>query len=285
VSRAGQRGSRGRAVPGPGQASLLDVLEESKLAAPTPCLYRTGKARGLAARLAEFDAWKDEYGNWGSLRRSHAWTGHSLPPGVVLHRTYEDMLLDRCEPAILAADLSRRDSDPVPPCGCDGPMLYRAACRGRGCTWEGPERERENPAAEDGLDHAWPGWRDLPAVPGIPDVSSGTSARDRKTLAAWAEKVNAVYPDGWLGAGGPIRTVRDSPRGGRHVPARTPYGGYDLAIVVGPRGFPVCGDCGAEGIGPETPWCVRHWTPERDPDGADAARRLGLVPAAEAAPE
>ena len=90
--------------------------------------------------------------------------------------------------------------------------------------------------------------------------------------------MNAVYPPGWLEAGGPIRTVRDSPRSGRHVPARTPYGGYDLAVIVGPRGFPVCGDCGAEGIGPATPWCVRHWTPERDPDGADAARRLGLLP-------
>ena len=36
---------------------------------------------------------------------------------------------------------------------------------------------------------------------------------------------------------------------------------------TGPRGFPLCGDCNGEGIGPFTPWCVRHWTPERDPEG------------------
>lgn len=46
---------------------------------------------------------------------------------------------------------------------------------------------------------------------------------------------------------------------------------------TGPRGFPLCGSCGGEGIGPGTPWCVAHWTPERDPEGAAIARRLGLL--------
>lgn len=50
----------------------------------------------------------------------------------------------------------------------------------------------------------------------------------------------------------------------------------------GPRGFPMCGEggCRTEGIGPWTPWCYEHWTPERDPAGAaswDAlGRRTGL---------
>jgi hypothetical protein len=52
----------------------------------------------------------------------------------------------------------------------------------------------------------------------------------------------------------------------------------------GPRGFPLCGECRAEGIGPGTPWCVRHWTPERDPAGAAIARRLGLLPLAAVPP-
>jgi hypothetical protein len=52
---------------------------------------------------------------------------------------------------------------------------------------------------------------------------------------------------------------------------------------AGPRGFPICGDCRAEGIGPATPWCVKHWTPERDPEGAAHARRLGLLPREQAA--
>jgi len=46
----------------------------------------------------------------------------------------------------------------------------------------------------------------------------------------------------------------------------------------GPRGYPLCGDCGGEGIGPDCPWCVQHWTPERDSEGAAIARRLGLLP-------
>ena len=45
----------------------------------------------------------------------------------------------------------------------------------------------------------------------------------------------------------------------------------------GPRGFPLCGECSGEGIGPFMPWCVQHWTPERDPEGAMLARQLGLL--------
>lgn len=47
---------------------------------------------------------------------------------------------------------------------------------------------------------------------------------------------------------------------------------------TGPRGFPLCRECHGEGIGPDAPWCVAHWTPERDPAGAALARRLGLLP-------
>jgi hypothetical protein len=53
---------------------------------------------------------------------------------------------------------------------------------------------------------------------------------------------------------------------------------FAKAARTGPRGFPLCGDCDSEGIGPAMPWCVAHWTPERDPEGAASARRLGLLP-------
>ena len=239
-----QRHGRGRAAPAPGQFALFDEAELlPRPALPAawaglpegphqdglvigPCLYGS-PARGLAGRIGEFDLWKEAYGNFGSLSRSHAWTSHSTG----LWQGVEGFQLDRCEPTILSCDLRRfRDTDPIPPCGHDGKLLYRAVCRGRGCTWEGPERERENPAAEDGLDHSWPGWRDLPTVPEMPYMDgSVTSGANQKKIATWLAQVNAAYPAGWVESGGPIRTVREPP-GNRHVDGRTPWGGYDVAV-------------------------------------------------------
>ncbi len=217
------RHGRGGAVPAPGQLSLDDMMEQARLEAPAPCIYRSA-ARGLAARSAEFAAWEAGHGAFGSYSRSHAW--HAMVSSAL------DGFLDRCETAILMADLRPPRDKPVPACGCDGPLMYRAACRRLGCDWEGPGRAAENPAAEDGCDHAWPGWRDLPVVPAVPQAGSGLSAGDREAIARWAAKVNAVYPAGWLEGGGPVRTLRTG-HGTRHLPARTPWGGYDLAVLAG----------------------------------------------------
>ncbi len=222
----GRRG-RGRAAPAPGQLSLDDVLEEEKYERPAPCLYLTGTARGLAARLAEWEAWLAEHGHGSAYARSHAWRVVTTCP---------DTPTDRCQPTVLTCDLSAPRGYPPPCGGHDRSQLYRGACRRPGCLWEGPERDSwagsgENPAAEDALNHAWPGWRDLPVAPDFPHIQSGTSKADLRALARWAEQVNAIYPEGWLEAGGPVRTLR-SGRGTRHVPDRTPYGGYDVAAVA-----------------------------------------------------
>jgi hypothetical protein len=50
-----------------------------------------------------------------------------------------------------------------------------------------------------------------------------------------------------------------------------------IAVQTGPSGFPVCTYCNSEGIGPFTALCVACWTPERDPEGAASARKLGLL--------
>lgn len=220
------RGGRGRAAPAPGQLSLDDVLEEEKRERPAPCLYQTGTARGPAARQLEWEAWLAEYGHGSAYARSHAWRVNTTCP---------DTPTDRCQPTVLTCDLSAPRGYPPPTCGGhDRSQLFRGACRRPGCLWEGPERESragsgENPAAEDALDHAWPGWRDLPAAPGLPRIQSGTSKADLRALARWAGQVTAIYPQGWLEAGGPVRTLRTG-RGTRHVPDRTPYGGYDMAV-------------------------------------------------------
>lgn len=193
----------------PGQLDLFAAIEEAKLGAPAPTLYGSS-ARGLAARAAEFAAWRDAHGSFGSVGRSHAWT-------VCI--TCPDTPTERCQPTVLSADL-RCDCDRYDECSCMGKLMYRGACRH--CDWEGEPHDEENAAAEDACDHAWPGWRDVPVVPGVPE--------ERKRRATWVEQTVEIYPTDWLEDGGPIRTARR--RGGhRHVPGRTPFGGYDLAVV------------------------------------------------------
>jgi hypothetical protein len=190
------------------QLDLFAVIEAAKLDAPTMSIYGS-PARGLAARAAEAAAWREQHGRFGYLGRSHAWTVQIMCP---------ESPTERCQPTVLSADLrcdcDRFDRDREP-CSCVGELMYRGACRG--CDWEGQPHEAENAAAEDACDHAWPGWTDLPVVADVPE--------ERKKRARWVESVTALYPPGWLEAGGPIRTQY----GTRHVPNRTPFGGYDMA--------------------------------------------------------
>jgi hypothetical protein len=186
-----------------GQLDLLALVEDAKLSAPAPTLYGSA-ARGLAARAAEFTAWRDAHGSFGSFGR---------------HITRPDTPTGRCQPTVLSADL-RCDCDRHEGCCCVGELMYRGACRH--CDWEGEPRERENTAAEDACEHAWPGWRDVPVVPRVPE--------ERSKRAAWVDRVRELYPAGWLEDGGPIRTAR-SGYGTRHVPSRTPFDGYDMAVV------------------------------------------------------
>jgi hypothetical protein len=129
--------------------------------------------------------------------------------------TWPDTPTTRCQPTVLSADL-RCECERSVECCCLGELMYRGACRS--CDWEGEPRDRENAAAEDAC--AWPGWRDVPVVPSVPD--------ERKKCAAWVDRVTGLYPPGWLEDGGPSRTKR-SGAGTRHVPGRTPFGGYDMS--------------------------------------------------------
>lgn len=194
--------------PAGGQLDLFALLETAKLDGPAPTLFGS-PARGLDARNTEMARWRDAHSNFASSRRSHAWT---------VNITCPDTATDRCQPTVLSADLrcDCRRAD----CFCLGDLLYRGACRA--CDWEGDPRDGENPAAEDACDHAWPGWRELPTVTTPPEES--------KARARWLDKVTGLYPAGWLDNGGPIRTARTG-IGTRHVPCRTPAGGYDLAAV------------------------------------------------------
>ena len=96
-------------------------------------------------------------------------------------------------------------------------LIYSSACSP--CAWHSDGHDRENAAVEAAMDHAWPGWRDLPAVPAKPN--GGNPAR-------WLAAATAVYPDGWVEAGGPVRTIRHAP-GNRHW-FDTSLGFWDLGV-------------------------------------------------------
>lgn len=200
----------------------IEAAEAELRLAQAPTLFDTDQ-RGCFTRLAMFEQWVAEYGHFDCNRLSHAWR-----PTWTSFRGDRPEPTDRCRPILLDAELGcdhYRDE-----CLCVGDLLYRAACLH--CTFEGPIRDDECSASEDAQDHCFPGWRELPIVPGVPEIGSGAKAK--KTAEAWIKKVDALYPSGWLLDGGPIRTRRTRP-GTRHVPLRTPFGGYDMCGEIAPE--------------------------------------------------
>lgn len=126
-----------------------------------------------------------------------------------------------CTPTVLSREKTEDDLSLDP-----GYHLYRGACLG--CGWVGSPKDDENDAAEDANDHAFPVWRTLPIVPPIPFHEA--PAAYEKATTAWLKKVEPLLPPNWIERGGPIRTLRKPP-GTRHVPRRTPGGGYDMAVI------------------------------------------------------
>ncbi len=191
------------------QMDMLDAIEQIDYEQqPIICLYRS-TARGLAARAADIDT---------TPRRVHAWSIYTTCP---TKRT------TRCQATVLSADTRRYSaSQKWPACGCEqiNELMYRGACLGIDCDWEGePHPLNENAAVEDAMDHAWPGWRDVPIVPRVP------FAANNATEQKWLNKVTPLYPEGWIENGGPIRTQREK-YGTRHHGPAIPCGGYDMGV-------------------------------------------------------
>lgn len=176
---------------------------------------------GFSARIAAAYERDERHGRFDRLRRLHDEIGgHDYVPRSAAR-----------QPITLVADLrcGRCDRDCCRVCD----LVYRG--RGPHYDREGPIRDRHSGAFEDAHDHAWPGWCKLPRVPRRPE--RGSSAK-KASPAPWVKHVIAVYPDGWLEAGGPIRSASRRYRS-RHVPApHTGFGGYDLRGLVVAAGRP-----------------------------------------------
>jgi hypothetical protein len=118
----------------------------------------------------------------------------------------------RCEPW--------KHDGPHGDCMCVGDLTYMAICEPHG--WHVTAGD-ENSAVEGWHDHAFRGWRELPIVPArLRDAEKiGLSKAAKK----WVED---HYPKSMQIVGGPVITERRS-MGTRHVPGRSPWGGYDIS--------------------------------------------------------
>lgn len=145
-------------------------------------------------------------GNMGAYQRSHMWH-----PAIANNRT---------EAGEHSADVFTADLRPD--IGHEGPgaLLYQAICEP--CGWHEIGAD-ENAVVEAWHDHAVPGWRDLPVIPYQVRAFSETGLT--KVGRAW---ITARYPEDMQVPGAPIITQR-LPYGTRHVPSRSPWGGYDLS--------------------------------------------------------
>lgn len=105
-------------------------------------------------------------------------------------------------------------------CECVGGWVYRGLCD---CGWASEIVTADGIAVEQWHDHAWPGWRDLPVVP-----RDFIEPKRVDKLAVWLRE---FYGEWSSQSGAPIVTERKY-SGSRHVPGRSPWGGYDLCGAV-----------------------------------------------------
>lgn len=97
-------------------------------------------------------------------------------------------------------------------CACVGGTLHQAVCTV--CEWH-HIGVTETEIVEAWHDHAFPGWRQLPVAP---------ASLSGKGMAKW---LSESYPPDWQVPAAPILTMRQG-FGTRHVPGRSPWGGFDM---------------------------------------------------------
>jgi hypothetical protein len=187
-----------------------DLAAAPPWAGPAPLHFTT--AYYTPAELdAAFHRWQFEHGSFGCVPRSHMWH-----PAITMDAANADT--PGHDLTVLTADL--RCDHYGRDCLCVGDLLYRAICET--CHWHQDGTEAH--VVEAWHDHAWPGWRDLPVIP------AGLGKRDdhnrpSRMFAAWIEE---HHPADWQVPGAPIITNRPE-HGTRHVPHRSPWGGFDLS--------------------------------------------------------
>ncbi|CUR58135.1 conserved hypothetical protein [metagenome] len=168
-----------------------------------------------AALDAAFEHWQFLHKLDYSRAQSHMWhRAITVPGGVDIgDHGFDFFTADlRCEPW--------KHDGPHGDCMCVGDLAYMATCEPHG--WHVTAGD-ENSAVEGWHDHAFPGWRDLPILP--------ARLRDFETVGlskAAMQWIENHYPESMQVVGAPVITERSS-MGTRHVPGRSPWGGYDIS--------------------------------------------------------
>jgi hypothetical protein len=206
---------------GSGQMAFdLDVLMREQVAARpwsgAPLTY-TADYYTPAELEAAFDRYVAEHGRFASYVNSHMWA---------LSMTLKPFEAGAHSIHLLSADGSCELPEHT---HAEGELPGAGVCQANctSCRWHSIHTS-ENEAVEAWHDHALPGWRELSLVPStLTKPGWDMERKSREKVMAWVEE---HYPATFLERGSSVRTVR--PRyGGRHVPNRSPQGGYDVGTV------------------------------------------------------
>lgn len=145
-----------------------------------------------------YDAWRDRH---GKSRDTH-YTGWRLP-------MWEEVVAgpDGHTCAVVSAARDGRYCD----------YMHRAI--DDACGWASPIVADREAVLLAWHDHAWPGWRDLPAL-----VASNSTNESR-----WPDLIRAAQPEAWQVPNAPIVTGRPHRATSRTVIGRSPWGGCDIS--------------------------------------------------------
>lgn len=189
------------------------ILEAEREAAPAwtgaPLHYHEEPYRPEELDAA-FERWKFEHGNFGCIPKSHMWHRSMFNQPTIQEGVHSLAVFT----ASTFCEEPEHTHDLLPT-----PGRVQGICTE--CDWRLIDPD-ESLVVEAWHDHAFPGWRELPVVP---RKYTGLPPRGRDPLREWAEE---HYPATWQRTGAPIITEREG-IGTRHVPGRSPWGGFDLS--------------------------------------------------------
>lgn len=192
---------------------LADLARQAVAATPwhgVPLAYTTDYYTPAQLREA-FNRYRDEFGNFACIPRSHMWHGSAVDHDFTLGaHGYVHLVADtRCtEPD------HDHSTDPLPHA-----LMYQTICEP--CSWHHISAS-ENEVVEAWHDHALPTWRTLPVMP------AKLRSDDPKMKPRRLDWIAENYPADAQIPGAPILAHRT----GRHVSHRSPLGGYELAVTI-----------------------------------------------------
>ncbi len=197
----------------------MDLLDHLRRIQAPPLVappHYTDELYPVAEFDRTYDAWVEDNGRLGATYRYQGWQSG-------LDHDEADLSLDGHRVAALRAWVGPSPNQLGAPDA--GHFVHRAVCEP--CEWASPPVTDRELRVALWLDHAAPGWRDLPPV-APPPHATGRAKQHGAALEKWRMAAEATYPAGWARPGAPIVTARMAP-GTRTVGRRSPWGGYDVS--------------------------------------------------------